>query len=92
MPKRRTPIPTNPMGMWFDMTAMAMDAGFVIPMRLAKIAAGGTAATREASGMITEKIMAANHAAITLATGGKPEAVVRHYRGKVGANRRRLSK
>lgn len=77
--------------MWFDMAAMMADASLVIPMRLAKIAAGGAAATREANLMVMEKVMAANHAAVTLATGGKPETVMRHYGRKVRANRKRLS-
>jgi hypothetical protein len=80
------------MGLWFSMAAMAVDASLVIPLRLAKIAAGGGAGTREANGMVTEKLMAANRAAVMLATGGKPEAVLRHYGRKVRANRKRLAK
>jgi hypothetical protein len=92
MATRRRQASHNPMGLWFNMASMAIDASFVIPLRLAKIAAGGAAATREANGMVTEKVMAANRAAITLATGGSPEKVVRQYGSKVRANRKRLSK
>ena len=92
MAARKRQTAQTPMGMWFNMATMAMDASFVIPLRLAKIAAGGAAATREANGMVTEKLMAANRAAITLATGGSPDAVVRQYGKKVRANRKRLSK
>lgn len=90
-PARRKSSPQTPLGLWFDMATMAFDASMVIPMRLAKIAQGGAAATREANTMVMEKVMAANHAAVTLATGGKPEAVIRNYGNKVRANRKRLS-
>lgn len=92
MAKRKAAAKKNPMALWFDMATMTMDASFVIPLRLAKIAAGGAAGTREANGMVTEKLLAANRAAITLMTGGKPEAVMRDYLGKVQANRKRLSR
>lgn len=92
MAKRKAARQQTPMGMWFDMTAMAIDASFVIPLRLAKIAAGGAAGTREANGMVTEKMMAANDAVISLMTGGSPDAVMRSYGSKVAANRKRLSK
>lgn len=88
---RRKGSPQTPLGLWFDMATMAFEASMVIPLRLAKIAAGGAAATREANGMVVEKVLAANHAAVTIATGGTPEAVVRHYGNKVRANRKRLS-
>ena len=79
-------------GIWFDMMGMAFEASQVIPMRLMKIAAGGPAARREARRMVHEKVVAAGHAGVTLATGGSPEKVVRQIRRKVRANRRRLAK
>ena len=82
----------TPMDMWFDMTAMALDASFVIPLRLAKIAAGGAAGTREANGMVTEKLLAANRAAITMMTGGEPETILRITAARCGRTGRRLSK
>ena len=45
----------------------------------------------EAQRMVTEKMVAAAEAAMTLATGGTAERVVRDYRRKVRANARRLS-
>lgn len=89
---RRRTSATTPLGLWFDMATMAFDASVVIPLRLAKIAAGGAAGTREANGMVVEKLLAANRAAVTLATGGKPEAIVKDYGSKVRANRKRLSR
>jgi len=56
------------------------------------MAAGGRAAEREAERMVTEKGEAMAKAATILAAGGSPEAVVRHYRTRVRANERRLSK
>ena len=40
--------------------------------------------------MVSEKIAAAQGAALSLMSGASPESVVRAYRGKVRANARRL--
>lgn len=81
---------------WFDLTMrttqLAFEAQRVIGLRLMKMAAGGPAAEREAERMVTEKGEALAEAATILATGGSPEAVVRHYRTRVRANERRLSR
>jgi hypothetical protein len=42
--------------------------------------------------MVTEKVLAAGVTGVKLATGGSARSVIRHYRGKVRANRRRLAK
>lgn len=77
---------------------MAVDIGFVVPLRLARIAGGGAAGVREARLMIDEKIAANTALAVTLVTGAlgvTPEAVasgtLRHYGRHVRANRERLS-
>jgi hypothetical protein len=42
--------------------------------------------------MVTEKALAAGITGVKLATGGSARSIVRHYRRKVRANRRRLAK
>jgi hypothetical protein len=71
----------------------------VIGMRAFKLAAGGSAATDEAQRMVEEKIAAAVDLQMLAMTGGLGSTVhgaasksVRHYAGKVRANRRRLAR
>ncbi|KQO67541.1 MULTISPECIES: hypothetical protein [unclassified Methylobacterium] len=82
-------------GSWWklgmDATLLAMESQQVIALRLAKLATGGAAAQAEAQHMVTEKIMAAQEAALLIATGGSTAGVVAGYRRKVRANARRLS-
>lgn len=84
------------LGSWMklgmDATLLAMESQQVIGMRLAMLSMGGSAAQAEAQRMVTEKIMAANEAALLMATGGSTARVVAGYRRKVRANARRLSK
>lgn len=83
-------------GSWWklgmDATMLAMESQHVIGLRLAKLSLGGAAAQAEAQRMVSEKIMAANEAALLIATGGSTQRVVAGYRRKVRANARRLSK
>jgi hypothetical protein len=83
-------------GSWWklgmDATLLAMESQQVIGLRLAKLSLGGAAAQAEAQRMVTEKIVAANEAALLIATGGSTARVVAGYRRKVRANARRLSK
>lgn len=83
-------------GSWWklgmDATLLAMESQQVIGLRLAMLAMGDRAAQVEAQRMVSEKIMAANEAALLLATGGSTARVVAGYRRKVRANARRLSK
>ena len=76
-----------------------MEASSVIGLRTLKIAAGGAAGEREARQMVDEKIDAALSLQSLAMTGGlglTPATVaartLTHYRRKVRANRRRLSK
>lgn len=82
-------------GSWWklglDTTLLAFEAQAVIGLRMAKLAAGGTAAQAEAQRMVSEKVVAAGEAAMQLATGASTGAVVAGYRRKVRANHRRLS-
>ena len=75
-----------------DLALAGFEAQRVIALRLAKLAAGGPAAEREARRMVTEKIAASAEAAVTIATGGSPETVLRRYRTIMRANNQRLSR
>ncbi|AWN53798.1 hypothetical protein [Methylobacterium sp. 17Sr1-1] len=76
----------------FDTVRLGLEAQTVVALRLAKLSQGGAAAQAEAQRMVTEKLEAAAEAAMTLATGGTAERVVRDYRRKVRANAHRLSR
>ncbi len=75
-----------------DMALLGLEAQQVIGMRLARIAAGRRGARFENERMVTEKIAAAQEAAMSLMTGGSPEKVVRRYRTNVRKNKARLSR
>lgn len=88
---------------WLDLAfrsfQLGAEAQTVMALRMMKLAAGGAAATTESQLMITEKIEAATtaqtHLAIGMMTGTGAQGArraVAHYRRKVRANRRRLSK
>ena len=82
-------------GTWWklgmDTTMLVLESQAVIGLRMAKLAAGGTAAQAEAQRMVGEKIAAAGEAAMLIAAGGSTQRVVSGYRRKVRANRRRLT-
>ena len=83
-------------GAWWklgmDTTMLVLESQAVIGLRMAKLAAGGTAAQAEVQRMVGEKIEAAGEAAMLIATGGSTQRVVSGYRRKVRANRQRLAK
>jgi hypothetical protein len=70
----------------------------VIALRLQKVASGGQAGQQEMYKMVSEKMLAAQATqAIMLEDGpqitaSKMSKTVKHYRGKVAANKRRLTK
>jgi hypothetical protein len=78
--------------LWFNMTMLAAESQRVIWLRMMKLAAGGPAAARETEKMVSEKVMAAAIATGRALTGGTPNAIVKGYRKKVRANKRRLSR
>jgi hypothetical protein len=88
-----------PLGMAFDLARLGFEAWMVIGLRMAKLAAGGPAAAREAQRMTAEKaaamLEAQTAASVAAATGSSHAAVVRKairpYRRRVKANRRRLT-
>lgn len=90
-----------PYGGWagasMDAWALGMEASAVIGLRLTRMAMGGAGAADEARLMIEEKMQSAlelQAAMVAGRLGGTPLAgtqrVLRHYRRKVKANRKRL--
>ena len=81
----------------FESWALWAEANTVIGLRLIRLAGGGKLAEREGSRMIAEKITANAELGLDLLLSGPhtPDQaatkIVRHYRGKVSANRRRLA-
>lgn len=88
---------------WLDFSFRAFQLGAesqaVIALRMMKLAAGGSAAAAESQLMVTEKLDAAAaaqaHMTTSLLNGTGLQGANRamaHYRRKVRANRRRLSR
>jgi hypothetical protein len=82
-----------------DAWALGFEASAVIGLRTLKLAAGGPAAEAEAERMVAEKVqagLALQQRALTGGLGfsaaGATAKTLAHYRRKVRANRRRLSK
>ena len=80
-----------------DAWALSMEASTVIGLRVAKMAIGGPAAGSEAFLMLSEKMQSAMELQSALVTGrlgatplAGTQKVLRHYRRKVKANRKRL--
>jgi hypothetical protein len=95
MPRRIS----NPwLSLTMDAWALSLEASTVMSLRALKLAAGGAAAEAEALRMVTEKIeagMALQAKAMTGAIGtghAAAHGALKHYRRKVRANRRRLSR
>jgi len=95
------PRSKSPFSLWTDMAMqsakLAIESQQVIAMRLTKMALGGPDVQREAELMVSEKMEAMQQGAKILmmgTLGGKHDMgagqVMRHYRTKVRANRRRL--
>jgi hypothetical protein len=86
-------------GIGFDAWSLGFEASAVIGLRALKIAQGGAAGQAEAERMVSEKVdaaMALQTRALTGGLGVTPASAtartIAHYRRKVRANRRRLSK
>lgn len=90
----------NPwIGVGFDMWRLSMEASTVIAQRSFKLAAGGAAAQTEAARMVQEKMEAgfalqamALSGGLGVTADGAARKTLAHYRRKVRANRRRLSR
>jgi hypothetical protein len=76
----------------FTSTQAWQEAQVVMSLRVMRLARGGALAQAEATRMVTEKSAALVEAAMTVATGGSAEKVVRGYRTRVRANKRRLTR
>jgi hypothetical protein len=81
----------NWMKLGLDWTMLAIESQHVVALRMAKLSLGGAAASREASRMISEKLLTFNQVAARAAKGGSAHSVVKKYRRKVRSNRRRLA-
>lgn len=90
-------------GSWFTLVSKTVFLGFqaqnVIALRLIRLAAGGTPSQAEAVRMVTEKVAALAEVQIIGATAAitgqsadvTAVKILRKYKKRVGANRRRLS-
>lgn len=83
----------------FDLMALSLEAGSVIALRTVAMTAGGPEADRESQRMVREKLHALVDLQTMFFTGrlgtNAPSALnktVTHYRRKVRANKRRLTK
>jgi len=86
-------------GLGFDAWRLGLEASTVIGLRTLRMAGGGAAAQAEAQLMVSEKVAASLALGAKAMTGGLGTNPVQasartlaHYRRKVSANRRRLSK
>jgi hypothetical protein len=77
---------------WWDMAMLAVESQQVIGLRFLKLAAGGPRASAEAQRMVSEKVAAATQAAAGIVMGESSTRVMKRYRKKVRANRRRLAR
>jgi hypothetical protein len=95
MSQRRNPW----LSLGWQTMSLGAEAASVIGLRTIKIATGGPAATAEAELMVKEKIAAAlalqglaMSGALGFSAPGIAAKTLAHYRRRVRANRRRLSK
>ena len=86
-------------GIGLDAWRLGLEASTVIGLRTLRIAQGGASGRAEAQRMVSEKVeaaMALQTRALTGGLGATPASAsartIAHYRRKVKANRRRLSK
>lgn len=77
---------------WWDLGMLAFEAQQVIWLRCLRLAGGGAAASAEARRMISEKATVASQTAVGTMLGESPARVVKRFRRKVRANRKRLTK
>jgi hypothetical protein len=90
---------TNWLTIGLDAWLLGAEAATVITLRSARLAMGGAGAWQEAQRMVSEKGAANFALGMALATGrmgasaeGIAHGTVAHYRRRVRANQRRLSK
>lgn len=89
-----------PFRLFLDLSSLAIEANFVIALRLMKIALGGQQASAETQRMVLEKFQIAQKLAIenafAIASGKSLHSVgnssIAAYRSAVRANHRRLTR
>jgi hypothetical protein len=77
---------------WWDIGMLAAESQQVMWLRFMRLAARGPTASAEAQRMVSEKLAIAAPVTAGILTGDSPAKVVKRYRKKVRANRRRLFK
>jgi len=77
---------------WWDIGMLAAESQQVMWLRFMRLAARGPTASAEAQRMVSEKLAIAAPVAAGILMGDSPAKVVKRYRKKVRANRRRLPK
>jgi hypothetical protein len=82
----------NTAGYWLNLLMLGIESQQAIALRLARLSKGGPRARRESSLMVKEKLITGAKAGHRLLKGASATDTVKHYRGKVRANIRRLSK
>ena len=76
---------------WYAGQMLALEAGEVIRLRMEKFAHGDADCEREATLMVTEKILAAFEAGASFLAGAPISAIIGRYRAHVTANTKRLT-
>ena len=77
---------------WWNFGMLAAESQQVMWLRFMRLAGGGRTASAEAQRMVSEKLAIAAPTAAGILMGDSHSKVVKRYRGKVRANKRRLSK
>ena len=70
---------------------LGIEANQVVALRLMKLMMGGKESRREAQLMVSEKIDAAIKAGASTLAGASGDTIIRQYRRRVAANKKRLS-
>jgi len=78
--------------MFHSLMMLAIDANYVVGLRVMKLMLSGRGARREAQLMVSEKIDAAVEASASLMAGASGDEIVHRYRRRVAANAKRLSR
>jgi hypothetical protein len=77
---------------WVSLSLLALEANQVMWLRMCRLMALDRRASSEAMLMTTEKVFAAQDAVGRMIRGDSSESIIRGYRSKVRANRKRLSR
>lgn len=75
---------------WFNFAMLGAEVQQVVWLRSWKLSRGDAAAKREATRLVTEKVLATSDAMLSLWAGKSPNEAIKVYRRVVHANRQRL--